>query len=827
MANRELRILASEIVPCDEKIKYYSIDFPKSWFEKLSDIYKVIKCRDKVTLPVNSLKESLEALPLGIIEVNPIYYSDKKYYKPWIMATYAIDSQVILNVVKSWCSIEFITKEDIEEDLIEKVSAILDEFKNEDIIINEKYLDLSETNVYENGTANPNSVIYSVLSNYIAQTIAENQENIVIGDEAFSFVRYKNKLISVPVKEYKNCYYSINITFTVKTIIGYSKPILLIDTGVSRWANGKFAESIGWKNKTRVLIRYNDGGNKGKFNGFTLGCDAIKRDFKEKKYKWADEVKEILEDATLAYLPELNEVIEKSTDYIGRNEKYTLFITYNNDNNSKFNHSVKKGMSMNEKYQVCKQITEKFKFLQPIVQNEFKTVSRRYSGSELNEKNPPIKKYLDEISLREKELTLEIIYINKNTPNIIVKQLLEEINREEYFIEFDDNKKVSFKYNGLNLNINGIMAGDIVEPMQDLNSKVREVSKLLSSSKNKSITIVEIYDKNHYKSGDPKFAIRKALYQTDRVNQFISYENIKLLEEGEPKKLEKAKKKVQPLINNVLLELFRQLGVMYSDITLKGLKGVPDNLEIIGFNLLSTNYNKKYDTLSFPVAVSIKTGEKEIYVKTPVNDWMEYSEAILFLGKNNGNQKKYEVDEINTFFRNILNDANESDSLVLVDTSNRLNSILKDFQDKELKINKVYTEYNNVRLIRVKSNLDIPACVGVNSYDNAYFLSGLKKITDNVFYSNQGKTTTYKGIRSDEVKLKVLNKEFKIPSALEVVPVKLNEDDDIESFVYFVHMLRQLNITYDEYSSVPMVNHLAKSLQEVLLVKDIYEEDGE
>ena len=113
MANRELRILASEIVPCDEKIKYYSIDFPKSWFEKLSDIYKVIKCRDKVTLPVNSLKESLEALPLGIIEVNPIYYSDKKYYKPWIMATDDIDSEVILNVVKSWCSIEFITKEDI------------------------------------------------------------------------------------------------------------------------------------------------------------------------------------------------------------------------------------------------------------------------------------------------------------------------------------------------------------------------------------------------------------------------------------------------------------------------------------------------------------------------------------------------------------------------------------------------------------------------------------------------------------------------------------------------------------------------------------------
>ncbi len=826
MANRELRILASEIVSCDEKIKYYSIDFPKSWFEKLSDIYKVIKCRDKVTLPVNSLKESLEALPLGIIEVNPIYCHDKKCYKPWIMATDVIDSEVILKVVKSWCSIEFITKGDIEEDLIEKVSRILDEFKNEDILINEEYLDLSETNVYENGTANPNIFIYSVLSNYIAQTIAENQQNIVICDETFNFVRYKNKLISIPVKEYKNCYYSINITFTVKTIIGYSKPILLMDTGVSRWANGKFAESISWKNKTKVLIRYNDD-NKGKFNGYSLGCDAIKRDFKEKKYKWADEVKEILEDATLAYLPELNEVIEKSTDYIGRNEKYTLFITYNNGNNSKFNHSVKKGMSMNEKYQVCKQITEKFKFLQPIVQNEFKNVNRRYLGSELNGKNPPIKKYLDEIALKEKELNLEIIYINKNTPNIIVKQLLQQINREEHFVEFDDNKKLSFKYNGLNLNINAIMAGDIVEPMKDLNSKVRELSNLLPSSKNKSITIVEIYDKNHYKNGDPKFAIRKALYQNNRFNQFITYENIKLLEVENPKKLEDAQNKVKSIVENVLLELFRQLGVMYSDINLKGLKGVPDNLEIIGFNLLSTNYNKDYDTLSFPVAVSIRTGEKEIYVKTPVNDWMEYSEAILFLGKNNKKQKKYQDDEINTFFRNILNDANDSNSIILIDTSNRLNYILKDFQDKELQVNKVYTEYNNIRLIRVKNNSDVPSCVGVNESDDAYFISGLKKITDNVFYSIQGKTTTYKGIRSDDVKLKALYKEFKIPSVLEIVTIKLNEEDDIESFVYFVHMLRQLNITYDDYSSVPMVNHLAKSFKEVLLVRDLDEEYNE
>lgn len=168
----------------------------------------------------------------------------------------------------------------------------------------------------------------------------------------------------------------------------------------------------------------------------------------------------------------------------------------------------------------------------------------------------------------------------------------------------------------------------------------------------------------------------------------------------------------------------------------------------------------------------------------------------------------------NKFFRSIVNDANENDSLLLVDTSNRLNSILKDFQDKNLNINKVYTEYENVRIMRVKNNLDIPVCVGINNEDDVYFLKGVKQIADNVFYSNEGKTTTYKHIKSFETKMEHLSKEFKMPATLEIVPIKLNKEDDIKSFVYFTHMLRNLNITYDDFSSVPVVNHLAKSFKE-------------
>lgn len=814
---RDLRILAGEIIPIDEKIKYYSVGFPKRWFEKLTDIYKVIKEREKVTLPIESLNEAIEALPLGIIKINKVYNGKKENYNDWIMSTEPIDSKKILKLIKSWCSIEFIKKGKLKEDLLKKLIKVLDDFKDEDIKIEEKYLDLSKTYINENKTANPDGAIYDVLGNYIAQTIAERQEDIIIGNEIFNFYRHKNELISIPIKEYKKAYYSIKITFNVKTIIGYSKPILLIDTGIRRWSNGKFAESISWKEKTSVLIKYNDN----KFNGFTLGCDKIERNTKEKCYEWAEDVKEILEDATIEYLPEIEEVIKNSIDYIGNNKDYTLLISYNNENT--LNHPVKKGVSPKERYEVYKQIIEKFKFLQPIANNNYEIIQRRlYNTKEIKEHS--IKKFLEELSSKEKELTLEVLYINKNTPNIIFKKLFEAIDKEEEFKKDNKRDEMNIEFNGLKINMKAIMAGDLIEPMEDINSKVNEVIKFLPVNKNLTITIVEMYNKNKYKNKDPKFAIRKGLYKTNRFNQFINTDNIELLEKAEnPKKFKEAQGKVDSIVNNIFLELFRQLGIMNGSIP--NLKGTPEELEIIGFNLLSTNYNKSRDTLAFPVAVSIRTGEKGIYVKTPINDWMEYSEAILFLGSNKVNRKKCEDEEINKFFRSILNDANENDSLLLVDISNRLNSILKDFQDKNLSVNKVYTEYENVRIMRVKNNLDIPVCVGINNEDDVYFLSGVKQIINSVFYSNEGKTTTYKHIKSFETKMEHLSKEFKVPASLEIVPVKLNKEDDIGSFVYFTHMLRNLNITYDGFSSVPVVNHLAKSFEEVLSAKDIKEEN--
>ena len=103
---------------------------------------------------------------------------------------------------------------------------------------------------------------------------------------------------------------------------------------------------------------------------------------------------------------------------------------------------------------------------------------------------------------------------------------------------------MNIKFNGLKINMKAIMAGDLIEPMEDINSKVNEVIKFLPVNKNLTITIVEMYNKNKYKNKDPKFAIRKGLYKTNRFNQFINTDNIELLEKAEnPKKFKRSTRK--------------------------------------------------------------------------------------------------------------------------------------------------------------------------------------------------------------------------------------------------------------------------------------------
>lgn len=812
MADRKLSLLAYEIIPEEININYYKTYFPIEWYDSLIDIYKKIKARDKVTLPSISLNNALESLPLSISMIGKLIKREEIINKAWIISNEKLNSEILLRVIKSWISIEFINNTEIEDEFKNKIIEIVESFKVNDIRIVEEYLNLSDTKAFENGTANPNGDIYTILGCYMAKKISENQIPIKIGEDSLYFMKNKNSLISYPPKEYKGSYYSIYTSFTVKTIACYKSPIILIDSGIKRWANGPKANLLGWEINTGAFIKYNNDLLGSGRKGVSFGKEIIVRDKQEKKFKWANNVKEILEDTTLVYLPDIENVLENSAEYLNLNKEYSILISYNNY--AKFNHPVKKGLSMMEQYQIYESIKNKFSFLKPVADNNYRKINGKIMSCEIKSKIK-FPRYLDEIAINNKELIIEIMYINRSTPQKILDNFLLLINEFEIDGTFSDCDEVVIKYNNLTIKFKAIFSQGLTEQMDDFNLRVKEVEELMKPYKNQVLTLVEIKDKDYYKKKkDPKFAIRKGLYRCNRLNQFIISENIN----------NKKEDVVKSIIKSSFLDLFRQFEVITGGISVKGLKGIPQDLEIVGFNLLSTNKSEKFDTLSLPVAVSMSVGKKEIYVKTPIfDDWMRYKDAILKLGSLNYNDKskKYSKDEIKMFFTEILNDIKDENSLVIVDTSNRLNSVLQDFQDRNIKINKINNHFKNIRFIRVKSNIDVPNAVGLNDNGEAYYTSGVSEILDNIYYSLEGKTTTYTGIWQADRKYINPGKEFKIPGTLEIVTAKLNEEDNKDSFVYLVNSLRNMNITFDEWTSVPLVNHLAKSFQEVLEVRDV------
>lgn len=823
---RKLELLAYEVMESDTEIKYYRICFPCKWYDELSNIYGLLMNRKNASLPNKSLNSAIEALPLDIVKTQDFNWKNKSGDRVWMISLSPVEKDVILEVLTSWIAIEILNHKTINKDLRKKAIELIEKLDKNDIQIEEDIFCLSNFERHGNNTFKGNGQIYDLLSEYMASYVAKHRLVLEMDDIVLKFMKYRNELISYPVLSHSGCHYSYAIRFNVKTIAGYDKPIVLISSSIKRWANGAFSESLGWKRKTAAFIKYNDGFYGNEVCGYSFGRESIKGDYSKKQFYWHERTKDILEHASMAYLPEMQKLLSESESFLGSNSKYNILISYNNDNWSNVKNSVKKGMSINEKYKIYNWILKEFKFLKPVNEREYKHVSRRYRGSKLK-KQIRISDYLDELSGRRDKVIFEIMYSNMDVPKKIISFLKSELSVSEAEV-WQDGNITMINYNKISIEIRSIYSKDLINEMDDYDSKVKQLEGMVNDSEEEIATIVEIKKKEQYKEDrDPKYAIRKGLYRKGRLNQFITSDKFHDMKENDESRKIKPQENLGHILNSVFLDLFRQMGIFIDKIRIKGLKGIPENLEIVGFSLLSTNRNLKFDELSVPIAVSILSNTKEIFVKTPFdNEWMEYKEALLHLGSmkySNSSRasKKFMDADINRFFISVVNDIKESDSLVLVDTSNRLNSVFKDFQDKNIELNSYGNEFKKVRFIRVKSNLDIPEGIGLNEEGSASFILGVKRVTDNVYYSLEGKTITYKKINSMDRKYKWPSKEFKLPRALEIIPVKLNDEDDIDSFVYFTHILRQLNITYYGYTSMPCVNHLCKSFQEVLLSKDV------
>lgn len=804
--SRKLELLAYQIKE-EGTISFYEYDFPKVWTAVFKDFYRKLLGRNEVNLPVNSLNAALQALPSSLFETNTV----DKPEKVWLKSIKAIKKELLLEIIQAWIVVEFFGHEKMTDVLKTEIINFMKEMNKESIKERIGTLDLENKAQHPNGTANPDGSIYSVLPAYVATQIAENQLPIEINGQTYQFMKSNTRLnghaavelISYPPEKSGDSYYSVGISFKVKTMPTLAEPMVLLDCKVKRWANGKYAETLARDHKTTVYMKYNTQGNKVD-SGSTFGVEMLSYDRAKENFQWIERTKEILEYLQMDYLPETRELLADSEVYLSEKNPYTLLVMHNQYNRK--DHDVKFGLHMEEKADIFKSIYEQVDYLQPMNCSQFKMIRKSIAKTNIvGYTNKKIPLYLEKLAESTQHMTLEILYRDERTRNNLLQVLGEELN-QEITEEAIEAEQFTLTHEGLTLSVVCKQSGTLTSPLETYKKRVEEVKAFVDPKVTNAMTIVEILEAKAYKPSikDPKLAIRRGLYESGRLNQFVTLD----------KKIKKDK------LKNTILELFRQKGILLNRVQVERLKSIPKQVNLIGFSLLATNKSKGKDDLLIPVAINVNTECDDVLAMTPFGEWEPYDQAILRLGSMDveTKQKKQDAQAINSFLQSVLYSVQDEEVVLFIDVSNKLNTFMKELQDKNLQINECFAEFPRVRVIRIKSNEDIPDYLGTKEAEKATFISGVTQIKENVFYCVPKKSRTYPS-RTYKPKLEEQDLHIKYPEIMEIVTAKLLEGDNPEEYAYLAYKMMEMNLTYGDVTKVPFVNHLGKQLEEVLEVR--------
>lgn len=815
------KLIPMALVPQKESetsVETYIMQLPDKWKKELTNLYKKVNKKEFARIPVESLNNAVEGLNFNIIRTEKYAY---KQGKSWIVANKQINKGIIFNIFKAWYRVEYIEAVEelqVKNELRERLSLFL----VEDLNWEHQQIKLGDWEVLLNGTAKlKDGNYFDAIPDYMCRVISNNKIPFTVGGVDLYFRKCKNELISWPPVEHNKQFFSLVIKVMVKTQPFCGSPLIFIMPGIRRWVTGESAKHLS-EDASTVYISYKPYWNEND-DIFDMTTESIKYEYKQKGYRWQDKIKEIMNAFNLDKLPEVDDLRDNSVTYIKGKEDLCCAIVYSNTMNTR--HFVKPGIGMIDRKDIFSRMLEIFP--------EFKSYSELYSIEDVKKsvaKNELREVAADDLgnlirkSLGEacgNEMTIEVRYQN---PEMAV-ELTKAIEEIFELGEEDKTKENVYSTEELKLNLVLEKLGRIGEKLTDeggSTEKVKQIGSVLSKEKGSIGTLVELPEKGWKKREDPKNAIRKGLYCTGRVNQFIT--PIEETKEGN----EEEGKNIKHRAKNAVMDLLRQFGYMPAPLDLKRLKSVPKDVDVYAVWMVNKNKGTDYNQVYIPVIIKVNSYDKNIEVKSTVFDgWIKYYDAILEVGSKgaDGNFKSAaEVKDIRAFVSRFLNEIQDRPSIVIYDALN-IRSCLPAINDGKIKLNEFFAmeeviktteSYPNLRMIRVKKGDEVPDYYGENAAGEVGFISGLKKSNSQVYYSLAKKGATMMNVNPDTSRIIKPSKDLRFPEILEIVPFFFQDQDNEEDYAYAVHVMRSMNPTYGEETVYPLPMHLARKFGEVL-----------
>ena len=861
----------------EEEIHFLKL--PSSLKEKLTRLEELSKdgqggrgtfIREKHNLPLNSLKKLFTSYLSGVTDMKAVGYNTDD--NRWLISIEPINIEMVIKIIKVWIDAFYIAETELDKKRKndEKMKAYAKQVISElnvDCLVGCEYIE--NVVLFDNGEVVDKDA-YSLLPLIAVNKIVGTYVT-VDGKKARWMYSKKNEIVTDPLM-YKDVndedYFSMVASFSVQTIPPFNKPNLNVKVSSRKWISKNVSEQVPfYTDEKSVYVRINDK---------KLQVIHAKYDFKSKKFEWKYSDKKLfcgmygVENVT-----HFNDIICKPSQYmkgLEQNDYYVVF-EYGIKDEKKQMHNQDSGITPMDRREVFEDIESKLKEYSSgskLAMHQWGNdkIMKTFFENDFSLKDDLKSSFKDIVNAicENKKIVIEVCY--SSGQEILINVLIEKLN--EHFAD----TKVEIKVVYMHSLVECLPCSDEKKTsnQEGYNTRIREVKEIMGITKDPTISIILIHGPKYYKLDgkidskvDPKNALRVGFANTGRNTQFVIVEKyyekekkrLKAIEDGSAINKNGEVNKVNAfnmIVKSTLLDAYRQMGI-HNCLVESEKKSTLQNKIAVGIYVVnSKNLLNDVSISPFPLIVSCDMMNHRIMVETELNilsklsnkkesvekiscEYIEFPiklrEMLVKIGR--GKRVTYSERFLYDWFEELPDDKQYEIMIVADGTSRR---VIKGITNKEIsetydttsgyvsevgidgklkfKIN--LKDYNNIDLIRIRVNDEVPDYIPRFNDEEGFKESrGIYKF-DTVYYSKDVRTAfEMKNTKQSSTKLES-NKAFTHRNIIEIYPMYISDREKELDLIRDIHNLRSASIQYEAGKTIlPMPLHLAKLLEEYFI----------
>ena len=837
---------------------FQSLSFPESWKNELRNLQAEIIGRsvDKTNVPIANLNKALRALVPDLIYIEPNAAKSGEWApKRWLYAAGAIAPEALHLIVTAWVHTQFSKASDARR------SQLLNRLKVEDLHWNPSTV-TGTWSQETNGTAKLDNSNFILLPHVLAAQLSQENVSIEFGSEILRFRRAPlgigtqgAELVSwPPIKYDEKWYWSVVITFTLQTLPFQSFPVLHCDFSLRRWCSQPIKYLPGGK-ETSVYLQTKVPWleNLPYSNSFQVAPIKWTRIGSKFSLIWGSKLPELLDWLNLQHkFPTPENIKNDPVSALNLEGSPSAGLVFRYGITPK--HDVGPGLSPLDRHTLAEGIAEliapQWQFVEPLPRVKFRVevATNPFLPNSTAKKNTTDGEFQRQrvCAIAEgigNNLTVEIWYQRQAMRDESINAIRECLGIPESasfpyeFSEVDftlDVRSQPLGALGDKLELDSSITKEIDRRRQAICRRGEEVAAKVEPVSGVVAALVELAGAEDFSTNeDPKQALRRGFAQSDRLTQFITTEE----------------KQLSHRAKSGFLDLLRQLGVqaILPKIVIKK-HGLPDPLNYVGLWLMKHNSPTSADgsVQRMPVMVYTRSDSREILAFAPgFERWLPYREALLEIARGEA-KGVARLEQVIPFIQQKLT----SDVLPLGDTlllchAQNLRSAWKWLTNGNIATDMLAFGKEKQRSIQDLKGLRIVRARDSQSHETPEWYAqnevlaekdkeqgwseGIFQMGERVFASTYNKPKQFqvpvnlsKVSSSTSKRGKALEASpktaFRNPGLIELTVACIQPGDEVFPWAAITHKLRHIALQYDEALRLPLPLHLAKQIEEYVLL---------